>query len=231
VNRTRTFEIRSQRANHIADLFSRYTDLTFAYSALGRVIELLRAKTEDADAVRAYWGSAMIAYGRAFGKGRLRTAYGSTVMNKAVAGHDKMHESIIWRRDKEVAHAVESVFNEVVVGATLERQKDKVRFDGVGVRDLRVFAPEQESVETIHRHVQVLTARLANAIKSEMSVLSDDVDHAFDHGTKILGRDVSAMFLEGGNRMTDPLGLSLELTSHEVARERRKASGRTPCTD
>jgi hypothetical protein len=105
-----------------------------------------------------------------------------------------MHESIIWRRNQEVAHAVESAFDDAVVGAEIEVDDEALVFTGgVGLRDLRVFAPPAADVEIIYRHVDVLHARLAGVIKRETATLAREIADASAEWKSVFGRDVSAL--------------------------------------
>ena len=232
VGRPKQFaEVKTERSALIAELASRYADLWHARGALARVTALLKKDSRDAVGVHSFWASALTSYGRSFGTGKLRSTKGTKILRELVAGHVQMHESIIWRRNQEVAHAVESAFDDAVVGAEIEVDDEVLAFTGgVGLRDLRVFAPPLADVEIIYRHVDVLHARLAGVIKRETATLAREIADASAEGKNVFGRDVSALFRAGAAQLSDALGMTLEVTSHDVSNEMRKSAGRKPTT-
>jgi hypothetical protein len=148
------------------------------------------------------------------------------VVEELLRGQQEIHKEILWRRDKEVSHAVDSLFDDVLVAAGwLSAPPRGFLLNSIANRNLRAVAPDDEFIATFLAHVQVLMERLAALVMTEHKVLENDVAEMAARG-HVFQMDSTRFFLaDPGKPLEGPMGGSVMLhtTVEQVeSRSRRK---------
>jgi len=206
-------QLSGETASRIKDLVSRYNDLQIVRSVLGRLVDLQKSGSDDAILMQTFWATALVYYGRCFGKGQQRTITKGLV-ERLIGGHEQMHADIIQRRDKQAAHASERELDYVTVAAGFVPGEAGVRFNTVAIRNVRDLAPPTDTVAILLRHVIVVIARLAQVIVEHEQRLHAEVVEALQarQTEGLLGNDVTNLFVgERGRDQQGPLGGSFLL--------------------
>ena len=204
-------ELRTPAAHRVADVVSRYEDLQTVHDSLRRLQSLLAIATPDPVLVVACWASSLTYYGRCFKTGKLRTMKRETV-EELLRGQQEIHQEILWRRDKEVSHAVDSLFDDVLVAAGwLPAPPRGFLLKSIANRNLRGLAPDDEFIEKFHAHVEVLMERLAAVVVAEHKVLENEVAEMAARG-HVFQMDSTRFFLaDPGQLRQGPMGDSVTL--------------------
>ena len=218
-------ELRTPAAMKVADLVSRYEDLQTVRNSLHRLQLLIRSKPLDPVLAVACWAASITYYGRCFKTGKLRTMR-REVVEELLRGEDEIHKEVLWRRDKEVSHAVDSVFDDVLVAAGwLPAGPAGFLLNSIANRSLRGVAPDDEFIAKFLGHVEILMERLAGLVMVEHKVLEDDVAEMATRG-HVFQMDSTRFFLpDPGQPSPGPMSGSatLHTTVEQVeSRSRRK---------
>lgn len=211
-------QLSGETAKRTADLVSRYNDLQLVRDALERLVALQKSTSDDVVLMQCLWTTALVYYGRCFGKGKLRTIT-SGLSDGLISGHELMHQSIIDRRDEQAAHAIEAAYDDVVIAAGFVPDASGVpRFNSLAVRNVRNLAAGTENVEVVYRHVLAVIERLARVIIEHERQLHAEVAAAAASGDTagLVGHDVTAEFgAERGVDQAGPLGGSVSFRRPE----------------
>jgi hypothetical protein len=177
----------------------------------------------DDTVMQALWATSLVYYGRCFGKGKLRTIT-SGLTERLTSGHEEMHQSILWRRDKQVAHAIESVFDDVTIAAGfVEEPPLGYRARSIAMTSHRNIAPDKEPTAIFYRHVLIVMERLGNVVREHQAELEKEVVSAVVNKQKI-GRDVTERFAgeHPGKPQIGPLGGGLVIHRPGDEKTRRR---------
>jgi hypothetical protein len=141
-------------------------------------------------------------------------------------GQESIHKEVLWARDKEVSHAVDSVFDDVLVAAGwLPDPPRGLRLNSIANRNLRGIAPDDAFIATFLGHVEVLMERLAVSVIAEHKVLEGDVAAMAARGEQFK-LDSTRFFLpDPGQALPGPMGGSVTLHTTTEQWERRSRRG------
>jgi len=189
-------------------LYSRYHDLTFTVHAGQRLLALLATDAPvDYIAVRSLWSAIVVAYGRAFVSGRLRTLRVKEA-NRFYRRWPRDHQAMMAMRHEQVAHAGDDTAERILIAAEY-RAGDPAR---IAVSDTVIFAHDSSQVEFIINHAGRVRDEVAEAIKVRSTALGHDFLR--DAERFLTGEDVTSAF-EGasGPQAEGPLGGHFSLST------------------
>lgn len=203
----RFVHVRSERANELADLVSRYNDLTFVVNAGLRLLRLMSDPDSDITLIRALWTAMVTAYGRCFGKGRLRVLR-PAVVKRITARWPKDHATLLYMRDKQIAHAVDDAIDRVIIAVGYSQADGRRSAETFAIYQNRNLAWPPEQVLYVVRQAHRVRKELAKVVKELQEELVADVVARGEQALR--GKDVSALFeMEGselGRAAPGPLG-------------------------
>jgi hypothetical protein len=152
-------------------------DLQFVMDCCKRLLAELARPEEDRDGVvpLALWSSALLAYARCFGEGRLSGLAAEDVRNLPLQGAVmKFHEWVIDERDKLIEHPADP-FEAAKIGAALSPagQKER-RIEGIAVFSTSRVLIDVTGVRQLGGLASELAKQTADkAQRQQDSVLSD----------------------------------------------------------
>jgi hypothetical protein len=172
-----TVALDTPSARILADQTSVIQDLQFVMDCCKRLLAELARPEEDRDGVvpLALWSSALVAYARCFGEGRLSGLAVEDVRNLPLQGAVmKFHEWVIDERDKLIEHPADP-FEAAKIGAALSPagQKER-RIEGIAVFSTSRVLIDVTGVRQLGGLASELAKQTADkAQRQQDSVLSD----------------------------------------------------------
>ncbi len=181
----RFFKIDTPTSRRLADIASRHQDLMFAAECVRTLDTLVTADSQDFVLIQALWTAAVVAYARSFTSGRVR-ALDDVDSARLIGSAVSLHEELMRRRNRHIAHQVDSDLESVTVAVG-------VRLNGsldVAVSNAKDLAPSPTNVATVGRYLKELIGRLATVAGEAQIQLREEIT------PELLGaaRDVTAEF-------------------------------------
>ena len=171
----------------------------FAANCIRALDALIAADSRDFTLIQALWTAAVVAYARSFTSGRVR-ALDEADRVRLVGNAEPLHDELMRRRNKHIAHQVDADLENVTVavGVRPDRSLD------MAVSNPKDLAPSARNVATIAQYLSQLIGRLAELANEAKTALEGEITPELLAASP----DVTPMFdgPDYGSEIENPMG-------------------------